>query len=76
MEEGAKREVYDLITRVWKFFKFYCDMNLKSDEVWEEITKRAEEEIAATNPKFQEYAKCLFAETMFELNREGKADVG
>lgn len=68
MEEGAKREVYDLITRVWKFFKFYCDMNLKSDEVWEEIT--------ATNPKLQEYAKCLFAETMFELNREGKANVG
>lgn len=57
MEEGAKREVYDLITRVWKFFKFYCDMNLKSDEVWEEITKRTEEEITATNPKLQEYAK-------------------
>lgn len=76
MEEGAKREVNDLITRVWKFFKFYCDMNLKSDEVWEEITKRTEEEITATNPKLQEYAKCLFAETMFELNREGKANVG
>lgn len=51
-------------------------MNLKSDEVWEEITKRTEEEITATNPKLQEYAKCLFAETMFELNREGKANVG